>query len=89
MAKTSRPCSGLEKSFFQFFHSGDFRTQTGHYSLCGEGLCVGYDIGDAVSADYTGKFPFSGGTIIKVLYDVADDVYVDLERKLAAAIARD
>ena len=69
--------------------SGDFRTQTGHYSLCGEGLCVGYDIGDAVSADYTGKFPFSGGTIIKVLYDVADDVYVDLERKLAAAIARD
>jgi hypothetical protein len=38
--------------------------------------------------------PFRNGTgslatINKVLYDVADDVYVDLERELAAAMARD
>ena len=28
------------------------RTQTGHFSLCGEGLCIGYDGGDAVSSEY-------------------------------------
>ena len=28
------------------------------FSLCGEGLCVGYDGGDAVSAEYTSRFPF-------------------------------
>ncbi len=69
--------------------SGAFRTQTGHYALCGEGLCIGYDSGDAVSAEYKGKFPFSGGRIIKVVYDVADDVYVDVERQVAAVMARD
>jgi arylsulfatase A-like enzyme len=69
--------------------SGDFRVQTGHYSLAGEGLAIGYDSGDAVSAAYKPRFPFSGGRIVKVIYDVADDVYIDLERKLAAAMARD
>jgi arylsulfatase len=69
--------------------SGDFRVQTGHYALAGEGLAIGYDSGDAVSAEYKPRFPFSGGRIVKVIYDVADDVYIDLERKLAAAMARD
>jgi arylsulfatase len=52
-------------------------------------LCIGYDSGDAVSTEYKPKFPFSGGRVVKVIYDVADDVYIDLERKLAAALARD
>lgn len=69
--------------------SGDFRTQSGHYALCGEGLAIGYDSGDAVSSDYQPRFEFSGGTIIQVVYDVADDVYLDQERQLAAALARD
>jgi arylsulfatase A-like enzyme len=69
--------------------TADFRTQTGHYALAGEGLCIGYDSGDAVSSEYKPKFPFAGGRILKVIYDVADDAYVDLERKLAAAMARD
>ena len=30
-----------------------------------------------------------GGEIIKVVFDVADDAYVDVERLLAAAMARD
>jgi arylsulfatase len=68
---------------------GPFRTQTGHYSLCGEGLCIGYDGGDAVSSEYAGNFLFSGGQVLKVVFDIADDVYVDIERKLAAAMARD
>jgi arylsulfatase len=66
-----------------------FRTQTGHYALAGEGLCVGRDGGDAVSSEYKPSFAFSGGRVIKVIYDVASDAYVDLERKLAAALARD
>jgi arylsulfatase len=69
--------------------SGDFRTQSGHYALAGEGLAIGYDSGDAVSSDYQPRFEFSGGNIIQVVYDVADDVYLDQERLLAAALARD
>jgi arylsulfatase A-like enzyme len=69
--------------------SADFRTQSGHYALAGEGLAVGYDSGDRVSAEYDTKFPFSGGRIVKVIYDLADDAFVDLERKLAAKLARD
>ena len=61
----------------------------GHFALCGEGLCIGYDSGDAVSSEYTPKFEFTGGEIVKVVFDVADDAYVDVERHLAAAMARD
>jgi arylsulfatase len=69
--------------------SGDFRVQTGHYALAGEGLAIGYDSGDAVSTAYKPRFPFTGGRIVKVIYDVADDAYLDIERKFAAAMARD
>jgi len=68
---------------------GPFRTMTGRYSLCGEGLCIGYDGGDAVSAEYKPKFPFTGGRIIKVVFDVAKEAYIDVEQELAAALARD
>jgi len=67
----------------------DFRTQTGHYSLAGEGLAVGYDSGDPVTTEYDAGFRFRGGTIVRVVYDVADDAYVDLERRFAAKLARD
>jgi arylsulfatase len=67
----------------------DFRTQSGHYALCGEGLAIGRDAGDAVSSEYGAGFNFSGGKIEKVVFDVADDLYVDVERELAAALARD
>jgi arylsulfatase len=73
----------------QVMAEGDFRTQSGHYALCGEGLCIGRDGGDVVSAEYDSKFAFFGGKLIKVVFDVADDVYVDVERKMAAAIVRD
>lgn len=69
--------------------SGNFRVQTGHYALAGEGLAIGYDSGDAVCGDYKPRFPFTGGRIVKVIYDVADDVYLDIERRFAAALARD
>jgi hypothetical protein len=53
----------------------------------GEGLCVGYDTADAVSKEYPPKFRFAGGRIVKVVFDVADDVYVDMDRKFAAVMA--
>jgi len=67
----------------------DFRTQSGHYSLAGEGIAVGRDTGDPVSREYKAGFPFRNGEIAKVVYDVGDDGYVDLELRLAAAMARD
>ena len=40
----------------------EIRTQiVSRYSLCGEGLCIGYDGGDAVSSEYKPKFEFTGG----------------------------
>ncbi len=68
---------------------GAFRTMTGRYALCGEGLCIGYDGGDSVSGEYKPQFPFTHGRVVKVTYDIADDVYLDLERQLAAALARE
>jgi hypothetical protein len=68
---------------------GPLRTQTGHFSLCGEGLSIGRDTGDSVSEQYTPFFPFEGGRIVKVEISVGDDAYVDLEQLLAAALARD
>jgi len=65
------------------------RTQTGHYAICGEGLCVGYDSGDRVSGEYEGRNRFTTGDIIMVVYDIGDDAYVDLELKFAARLARD
>jgi arylsulfatase len=67
----------------------EIRTIAAFYALCGEGLCVGYDSGDAVSSEYKPKFEWGGGRIVKVVFDVADDAYVDVERQMAAALARD
>jgi arylsulfatase len=67
----------------------DIRTMSGHFTITGEGLCIGYDGGDSVSSEYRPSFEFSGGRIVKVVFDVADDVYIDVEAHLAAAMARD
>lgn len=57
-----------------------FRTQSGRYSLGGEGLCIGYDSGDPVTNNYGYKYPFTGGTIHKVIYNVSDNAYINLEQ---------
>ena len=69
--------------------AADFRTQTGHYALAGEGLAVGRDTRRSGDAAYGAGFAFKNGRIVRVVYDVAEDVYLDLERKLAAVMARD
>ena len=51
------------------------RTQAGKFTLSGDGLCVGYDSGDAVSQEYKtpgtfrgGKIEFAGVTVEKAQY---------------------
>jgi hypothetical protein len=67
----------------------EIRGIASRYALCGEGLCIGYDGGDAVSSEYEPKFEFTGGRIVKVVFDVVDDAYMDVEHELVAAMARD
>ena len=50
---------------------------------------MGRNLGQPVSAAYTAPFPFTGGTIAKAVVDVSGAPYVDLERELAVAFARD
>ena len=68
---------------------GPMKTQPGNFTLCGDGLCVGYDSDDRVSEEYEAPNRFADGTILGVAIDVGDDVYLDLEREAAAALARD
>ena len=70
---------------------GRIRTQPGMFSLAGEGLCVGRDSGESVTADYPGEYPhpFTGGTIKRVAVDVSGDPYVDLEREAQAMLERE
>lgn len=68
---------------------GPMRIMLLQYGLCGEGLCIGYDGGDAVSRAYKPRFEFTGGKILQVIFDVADETYQDAEQRLAALVARD
>jgi hypothetical protein len=45
--------------------------------------------GDAVSSEYKPRIEFTGGRIVKVVFGVADDAYIDIEQHFAAAMARD
>jgi len=68
---------------------GPMRAQVGKFTLSGDGLCVGYDSGDAVSAGYTSPGRFTGGVIKVVGVTVEKGQYLDLERLAAAAMAVD
>ncbi len=68
---------------------GEWKTQPGHFALCGEGLTVGRDSADPVSKEYGSPFAFTGGRIRFVEINVGDDLYLDLEREFHAGLARD
>ena len=68
---------------------GPMRAQVGKFTLCGDGLCVGYDSGDAVSERYKSPATFKGGKILGVGVVVDKTQYVDLEKTAAAAFAVD
>jgi hypothetical protein len=71
---------------------GRIKTQPGKFSIAGEGLCVGRDSGEAVTEDYPGDaspWPFTGGTINRVMVNVSGKPYVDLEREAVAIMSRE
>jgi len=68
---------------------GPMRAQVGNFSLCGDGLCIGYDSDDRVSHEYEGRNPFTDGAILGVGIDVGKEAYLDLEKLAVAAFARD
>jgi arylsulfatase A-like enzyme len=68
---------------------GPMRAQVGKFTLSGDGLCVGYDSGDAVSDAYQSPGTFTGGTILGVGVVIDKAQYLDLEKIAAAAFAVD
>jgi arylsulfatase A-like enzyme len=68
---------------------GPMRAQVGKFTLCGDGLCIGYDSGDAVSDGYKAPGTFTGGTIKIVQVTVGKEQFLDLEKLGAAAFAVD
>ena len=73
----------------QVVAEGPMRTQTGHFTLCGDGLCVGYDSADRVSDEYESPYAFADGTILGVAIDVSKEIYLDLEKEAVGAMARE
>ncbi|WOX06810.1 arylsulfatase [Microbulbifer pacificus] len=59
--------------------SGEMRTQPAKFTLSGDGLCIGYDSGDAVSRLYKTPGKFEGGEIQAVGVTVKGEPYKDLE----------
>lgn len=68
---------------------GPMKTQPGKFTLSGDGLCVGYDSGDAVSQEYKSPGKFKGGTILGVGVTIEKAQYLDLETLAAGAFAAD
>jgi arylsulfatase len=58
---------------------GPMKTQPAKFTLSGDGLCIGYDSGDAVSELYESPGEFEGGIIQGVGVTVEGTPYVDLE----------
>jgi arylsulfatase len=70
---------------------GRIRTQPGKFSIAGEGLAIGKDTGEPVTADYPGQAPwrFTGGTIHRAAVDVSGEPFVDLAAEVRMAFMRD
>ena len=65
----------------QVVAQGPMRTQAGKFTLSGDGLCVGWDSGDAVSQLYKTPGEFKNGTIFGVAVTVGKEQYLDLEKE--------
>ena len=63
---------------------GTIVTQPGYFCLTGDGICVGRDSASAVTPEYQAPFPFTGGTIDRVVVDLSGDAYVDHEAAVRA-----
>jgi arylsulfatase len=65
------------------------RAQVGKFTLCGDGLCVGYDSADAVSEEYSGANPFEHGTIHKVVVIPGNETVIVPYKVLAGPYSAD
>ncbi len=63
---------------------GQIVTQPGYFCLTGDGICVGRDGTSAVTPEYVAPFPFTGGSIDRVVVDLSGEGYVDHEAKVRA-----
>jgi arylsulfatase len=92
-AGTGMPTEGLLSLYIDEEKVGEakIRTQPGKFSLAGEGLNVGQDRAAPVTDDYPGTSPwaFTSGTLDRVVVNVAGDPWVDLDKEVRAAFARD
>jgi arylsulfatase len=68
---------------------GPMRAQVGKFTLSGDGLCIGYDSGDAITKEYKTPGEFHGGTILGVGVSVEKAQYLDLQKEAAGAYERD
>ena len=68
---------------------GDMKTQPAKFTLSGDGLCVGFDSGDAVSGEYKSPGTFGGGTIQGVGITVEMASYEALELEARRALLRE
>jgi arylsulfatase len=59
--------------------SGPMKTQPAKFTLSGDGMCIGWDSGDAVSDLYKTPGRFTGGTIQAVAVDTDSVSYADME----------
>ncbi len=75
----ARPARSPSTSTTRRSGSAPIITQPGYFCLTGDGICVGRDSASAVTPEYQAPFPFTGGTIDKVVVDVCGDRYVDHE----------
>jgi arylsulfatase A-like enzyme len=73
----------------QVVAEGPMKTQPAKFTLSGDGLCVGYDSGDAVSSGYKTPGTFHGGTIQGVGVTVEAASYEALEMEARRAMSRD
>ncbi|MCA8982556.1 MAG: arylsulfatase [Planctomycetaceae bacterium] len=62
--------------------TGPIKTQPGKFTLSGDGLCVGFDSGDAVSEKYPTPSAFQGGKIKLVDIIVGKEKYDEREMEL-------
>jgi arylsulfatase A-like enzyme len=65
------------------------KVQSGKFTLSGDGLCVGWDSGDAVSKMYASPGEFTNGKINFVTVSTGKEKYSDLETDAARARAKE
>lgn len=68
---------------------GPLVTQPGFFCITGDGISVGKDSAPAVTPEYVAPFPFTGGTISKVVMDLSGDHYVDHEAQVRGWLLKD